>query len=149
VRQRPALRLRAPVTEQTPAPGPEVSPADERRLPIYEAVESDWFANHPKPFGGAAAAEDSWASPVDDGWLAAQAVVEPSSSGVTTSGLPVRVPRANLVPGAISGPEPAAPAPARSATAARDRLAGFQRGTSQGRAAASPAARPSGEDETS
>jgi signal transduction histidine kinase len=149
VRQRPALRLRAPVREQAPALGPEAGPADERRLPIYEAVESDWFANRHKQFGGAAAAEDSWASPVDKGWQAAQAVVEPSSSGVTTAGLPVRMPRANLVPGAISGPQPAVPAAARSAAAARDRLSGFQRGASQGRAVASAAANPGEEDKTS
>jgi hypothetical protein len=66
---------------------------------------------------------------------------------VTTSGLPVRVPRANLVPGAINGPQPAAPGPARSATAARDRLARLQRGTSEGRAAASTA--PGEGDQTS
>ena len=72
----------------------------------------------------------------------------PSSDGVTTAGLPVRVPRANLVPGAISGPPAAAAAP-RSATAARDRLAGLQRGTSLGREAAGAAAAPDGEDEIS
>ena len=149
MRQRPALRLRAPVPDQAPALGPEAGAADERRLPIYEAVESDWFANHHKQFSATAAAAGGWASPVDKGWHAAQAVVAPSLSGTTTAGLPVRVPRANLVPGAVSGPQPAAPAPARSATAARDRLARLQRGTSQGRTAASSAARPGGEDETS
>ena len=74
-------------------------------------------------------------SPADRGWHAARAVITPSSSGVTTVGLPVRVPRANLVPGAVSGPQAAVPAPARSAVAARDRLAGFQRGAVEGRTA--------------
>ena len=113
-------------------------PADERRLPIYEAVESDWFRNHRKAPGGTAAAEDSWAPAADAGWDAAQAVTEPSSGGVTTSGLPVRVPRANLVPGSISSPQPAATTPPRSASAVRDRLTGFRRGASQGRAAIKP-----------
>lgn len=148
VRQRPNLRLRAPVTDQVPAIELDVSPADERRLPIYEAVESDWFSDRPKQFGGTAAAEGGWASPVDEGWHAAKAVTAPSSSGVTTAGLPVRMPRANLVPGAISGPQAAAPAPARSATAARDRLAGFRRGAIQGRAV-SGAAHPGEEDQPS
>jgi signal transduction histidine kinase len=148
VRQRPDLRLRPLAQDQAPALGPEASPADERRLPIYEAVESDWFANRHKQSGGTVAAEDSWVSPVDEGWHAAQAVIAPSSSSVTTAGLPVRVPRANLVPGAASGSQPAAPGPARSATAARDRLAGLQRGAVEGRAAAG-AAHPRDQDMTS
>jgi len=155
VRQRPDLRLRPPAPDQAPALGPEAtpalgpaaSPADQRRLPIYEAVESDWFANRHKQSGGTVAAEDSWASPVDEGWHAAKAVTAPSSSGVTTAGLPVRVARANLVPGAISDPQPAALGSARSATAARDRLAGLQRGAVEGRAAAG-AAQPRKADTT-
>ena len=148
VRQRPDIRPRPSAQDQAPPLEPQASPADERRLPIYEAVESDWFSRR-KQFGGTAAADGSWAPRVDDGWRAAEAVIAPSSSGVTTSGLPVRVPRANLVPGAISGPQPTAPGPVRSATAARDRLAGFQRGTSEGRAAASAAPGPGDEGKTS
>ncbi len=148
VRQRPDIRPRPPAQDQAPAPGPQASPADERRLPIYEAVESDWFSRR-EQFGGTAAAEDGWEPRVDEGWRAAEAVIAPSSIGVTTAGLPVRVPRANLVPGAISGPQPTAPRSARSATAARDRLAGFQRGASEGRAAASAAPGPGDEGTTS
>ncbi|MGO8894080.1 MAG: ATP-binding protein [Streptosporangiaceae bacterium] len=148
VRQRPDIRPRPPAQDQAPAPGPQASPADERRLPIYEAVESDWFSRR-EQFGGTAAAEDGWEPRVDEGWRAAEAVIAPSSSGVTTAGLPVRMPRANLVPGAISGPQPTAPRSARSATAARDRLAGFQRGASEGRAAASAAPGPGDEGTTS
>ncbi|MGO9141388.1 MAG: ATP-binding protein [Streptosporangiaceae bacterium] len=147
VRQRPDIRPRPPAQDQAPAPGPQASPADERRLPIYEAVESDWFSRR-EQFGGTAAAEDGWEPRVDEGWRAAEAVIAPSSSGVTTAGLPVRMPRANLVPGAISGPQPTAPRSARSATAARDRLAGFQRGASEGRAAASAAPGPGDEGTT-
>jgi hypothetical protein len=79
-------------------------------------------------------------------------VLAPASDGVTTAGLPVRVPHANLVPGAVGRAQPgtAGPAgavrsadPVRSADAARNRLAGFQRGASRGRAAAG-----GGQDET-
>jgi hypothetical protein len=92
-----------------------------------------------------------WGAAADRGWDAAKTVLAPASSGVTTSGLPVRTPRANLVPGAAgrlpsggAGPVgPAGPAlPARSADAIRNRLAGFQQGASRGRAAAG------GQDET-
>ena len=110
-------------------------PAEERRLPIYEAVESDWFGSGRTQPGGSGAAAGGWTSPSDRGWRAAQAAVTPASSGTTTAGLPVRVPRANLVPGTIGAPQPDAAPPSRSASAIRDRLSGFQRGTSQGRAA--------------
>jgi len=69
----------------------------------------------------------------------------PTSGGVTLSGLPKRVPRANLVPGTV-GVDTAAPAPARSATKARDRLASFQQGIREGRAAAREGELPSDED---
>ena len=96
-----------------------------------------------------------WGAAADSGWDAAKTVLAPASSGVTTSGLPVRTPRANLVPGAAGrppsgGPGPAGPGdpagaagPARSADAIRNRLAGFQQGASRGRAAAG-----GGQDET-
>jgi hypothetical protein len=135
-------------------------PGEQRRLPIYEAVESDWFTSQGKQSGGAGSAEAGWGSPADSGWEAAKTVLAPASDGVTTAGLPVRVPHAHRGPGAAgraqpgptgaarpanaAGPSDAAgpsnaarPAnPARSADAARNRLAGFQRGASRGRAAA-------------
>jgi hypothetical protein len=128
------------------ASGAQSEPAENGRLPIYDAVESHWFGN--RQSGGSAAAEGGGASPAGRGWRAAKTVITPSSDGVTTAGLPVRVPRANLVPGAISGVS-AAPAAPRSATAARDRLSGLQRGIGQGRAAASATATPDGEDKAS
>ena len=124
--------------------------AGDRRLPIYDSVESDWFGNRRKQAGRSAAADIiGWTTPADPGWNAAQAAVSPASSGTTAAGLPVRSPRANLVPGTIgsgatgsgvtgsgpAGPGPDKPPIPRSASAVRDRLSGFQRGTSQGRAA--------------
>ena len=124
-------------------------PGEQRRLPIYEAVESDWFTIQDKQSGDAGSADAGWGSPADSGWEAAKTVLAPASDGVTTAGLPVRVPHANLVPGAAGRAQPGPtsavrPAdPARSADAARNRLAGFQRGASRGRAAAG-----GGQDET-
>jgi signal transduction histidine kinase len=128
---------------------------DEHRLPIFEAVESDWFRrgrpavgrptpeSEPEPSNG-------WAtSPADEGWRAAQAVSAPSSSGVTSAGLPKRVPQANLVPGAAGSVAGASPAttPSRSAAATRERFASFQRGVREGRAAAGQGESDDGEDE--
>jgi signal transduction histidine kinase len=115
-------------------PSPAEDPAGGRRLPIYEAVESDWFSTR-RTLSGAATAGCSWEAPADSGGDAARTVPAPAASGVTAAGLPVRAPRANLVPGAIGRPRPDATGPVRSADAARTRLAGFQRGASRGRAA--------------
>jgi signal transduction histidine kinase len=127
--------------------------ATENRLPIFEAVESDWFrrgrsgmGGWPGPDGGAGGAvstqpapEVTWATPSDQGWEAAAAVSTPSTGGMTSAGLPKRVPQANLVPGAAGSEaqEQAPAAPARSAAVTRERLASFQRGSREGRAAAS------------
>jgi signal transduction histidine kinase len=145
----------------TPADEVVVPPAEhttEYRLPIFEAVESDWFRRGRNSVGWApqeqAAEPESanWSSPADEGWQAAAAVAAaPSSSGVTSAGLPKRVPRANLVPG-TAGSETSsapAPAPARSASATRDRFASFQRGSKEGRAAASSDNSSAGEDDGS
>jgi signal transduction histidine kinase len=124
-------------------------PEQTRRLPIFDAVESNWFSGNSKApgrSGSTAAAGSGWVSPADEGWRVAQTVDSPSSGGETAAGLPRRSPNANLIPGAIPSTQPALPN--RSATAARDRLAGFQRGVTEGRAAASGTADPAGQDES-
>jgi hypothetical protein len=140
--------------------------AHDQRLPIFDSLESDWFRRSGKtltttttttaprpqgPKGGSsaeaatgaqpAAAQASWTSPADEGWRAAQVVASPAAGEMTSAGLPRRVPRANLVPGSVTsggdGQEPDTGAsPARSADAARSRMASFQRGVREGRAAA-------------
>ncbi len=128
---------------------PPAGPAGQgNRLPIFESVESDWFRrgrhSADRPNAAAAAAPETssntggWsASAADEGWRAAEASSKPASGGVTLSGLPKRVPRANLVPGTVgANAEPAAPAPVRSAAVTRQRFASFQRGVREARAAA-------------
>jgi signal transduction histidine kinase len=117
--------------------------------PIYDEVESHWFQSGRQAPGSSrqtTAVENGWSSPGDEGWQAAQTVDSPASDGSTAAGLPRRLPNANLVPGSISTKPPAAPP--RSAAAARDRLAGFQRGASEGRAAASETEDAGGKDES-
>jgi signal transduction histidine kinase len=130
-------------------------PGQEPRLPIFDSLESDWFrrsgttmtgpqrvlgSSAPQP--ASQASQGAWTSPADEGWRAAQVVASPAAGETTQAGLPRRVPRANLVPGSVGsgGPESqgaaAAEAPARSADAARSRMASFQRGVRDGRAAA-------------
>jgi signal transduction histidine kinase len=124
---------------------PAVSLREENRLPIFEAVESDWFRRGRPSVDWRDDGDDVdgvsegdvpsiWASVVDDGWRAAEAAVMPTSGGVTLAGLPRRVPQANLIPGTASD-APTIPAPIRSPAATRERFASLQRGMREGRAA--------------
>jgi signal transduction histidine kinase len=119
---------------------PASSLGEENRLPIFEAVESDWFRRGRPSVelpGMKGSAGFGWTSPGDAGWLAAEAAAVPTSGGTTLAGLPRRVPQANLVPGAVAESPARAPAPVRSASATRERFASLQRGIREGRAAAS------------
>jgi signal transduction histidine kinase len=155
------LPFRTPMTQPKSEiivpPTASAGAGEEHRLPIFESVESDWFrrgrhgasrAGQVNSVASSSTSSGGWTSPADEGWRAAEAAHVPTSGGVTLSGLPKRVPRANLVPGAVGAETAAAaaPAPARSATHARDRLASFQRGMREGRAAARDSDEPSGED---
>ncbi|WP_285708128.1 nitrate- and nitrite sensing domain-containing protein [Microtetraspora sp. NBRC 16547] len=140
-----------------PLPAIRNSPMEdqpEEFLPIFAAVESDWFKkvepgteetekDSGKEFDTAEARQ--WSSPADAGWQAAKAASDPSLGGVTSSGLPKRVPKANLVPGSASAiassgvsaaPAPPPPAPSLSPDRVRNRLSSFQQGIRQGRAVA-------------
>jgi len=145
-----SVNAAAPATNGDAAampPGVKVPPPatvpEENRLPIFESVESDWFrrgrlgtdwpgATVPRQ----APASAGWSSPADEGWQAAEVAHAPVSAGTTRAGLPKRVPKANLVPGGVSTPAGPAQPPSRSAAQARDRLASFQQGIRDGRAAA-------------
>jgi signal transduction histidine kinase len=141
----------APLNSEThPADGVViVPPAESRRLPIFDAVEARWFSGREVlgSSGVSATVGSRWSSPADEGARAAATVDTPIAGAPTSAGLPKRLPNANLVPGAIPNTQPVAPLN-RSAPAARDRFAGFQRGASQGRTAASEVADPGGEDES-
>jgi len=128
-----------------------VNPAEERRLPIFEAVESSWFngaRRGPDSARTAVNAGGQWSSPADEGWRAAQTAESPAAGSPTEAGLPRRLPNANLVPGTIPGSQPPADMPSRSPVDIRNRLAGFQRGVAEARAAASEAGKPAEENES-
>jgi signal transduction histidine kinase len=134
-----------PIRREVVVP-PAATVGQGNRLPIFESVESDWFrrgrhsadrpANAAASASAAAESAPSWTSPADEGWRAAEAVSKPASGGVTLSGLPKRVPKANLVPGTAGANAQAAPTPARSASVTRQRFASFQKGVREARAAA-------------
>ncbi|MDP4504588.1 sensor histidine kinase [Nonomuraea turcica] len=120
--QRPGFEF----TDGEPAaagPMPSVPPASagDDYLPIFAAVESAWFGR-----------DKSWSSTkADEGWSAAEAVVEPVRGESTAAGLPKRVPKANLVPGSAdtsSAPKGVTPMPSVSPDRVRNRLSSFQQG---------------------
>lgn len=77
--------------------------------------------------------EQDWNSAADRGWKAARTAAEPLAGGLTTSGLPKRVPKANLVPGTAPKPENFKQMPTRSADHVRNRFSGLQKGVRDGR----------------
>nr|WP_206322749.1 nitrate- and nitrite sensing domain-containing protein [Streptomyces sp. HNM0575] len=77
------------------------------------------------------------ASPNDERWRRAEQVRQPAAGGVTTSGLPRRVPRANLVAGTAQQQSSAQAGPqvSRAPDDVRGRLTNLRRGIQQGRQA--------------
>ncbi|OEV28142.1 hypothetical protein AN220_02520, partial [Streptomyces nanshensis] len=87
---------------------------------------------------GGPAADESWgASPNDERWRRAEQLRQPAAGGVTTSGLPRRVPRANLVAGTAQQQSSAQAGPqvSRAPDDVRGRLTNLRRGIQQGRQA--------------
>ncbi|MFI5754080.1 nitrate- and nitrite sensing domain-containing protein [Streptomyces sp. NPDC051569] len=84
-----------------------------------------------------AGATSSWrTSPNDELVRQAERVKKPAAGGITTSGLPRRVPRANLVPGtAQEQNNQAGPQVSRAPADVRGRLTNLRRGIQQGRQA--------------
>ncbi|MFC5892748.1 nitrate- and nitrite sensing domain-containing protein [Streptomyces ramulosus] len=75
-------------------------------------------------------------SPNDETWRQAEQIRQPAAGGVTTSGLPRRVPRANLVAGtAQQQPAQSGPQVSRAPSDVRGRLTSLRRGIQQGRQA--------------
>ncbi|MGH8794936.1 MAG: hypothetical protein ACRDXX_20125 [Stackebrandtia sp.] len=123
------------------APGPDMLSAPPIELPaeledadddllIFSQARSAWFKGPAVDEPG-----KDWSTPADEGWRAAAAVASSDSpAGETTgSGLPRRVPQANLVPGsAILADAPPAPI-VRDATTLASRTAGYFRGWSRAR----------------
>ena len=136
-----------------------------------DSTVSDWFRSSrssatgatgnggtpeaaPQAADGRPSGTDGWAQ----GRHAAQIVADPVHGDQTAAGLPVRVPRANLLPGSAGGGRragngvssrpgdnhqaqaPAAARPPRSPDMARTRLSGFQRGVRRAKDQTTPRA---------
>ncbi|MGP3688671.1 nitrate- and nitrite sensing domain-containing protein [Streptomyces sp. IBSNAI002] len=79
----------------------------------------------------------AWRSRNDERWQQAGKLREPKAGGVTPSGLPRRVPKANLVEGAAETTPQGGPQVSRAPEDVRGRLSNLRRGVQQGRSAGS------------
>ncbi|MFD0719188.1 nitrate- and nitrite sensing domain-containing protein [Streptomyces globosus] len=76
-----------------------------------------------------------WRSKNDERWQQAGKLREPKAGGVTPSGLPRRVPKANLVEGSAETTPQGGPQVSRAPEDVRGRLSNLRRGVQQGRSA--------------
>ncbi len=98
----------APVVSAAPISVSPVSASPVSASPV--SASPDRFAGQPaRRIDSPAAAvpkprpavEDRWRTTADDGWQRAMAAAAPPDAGSTRSGLPIRVPQAQLVPGGV------------------------------------------------
>ncbi|MBA2944738.1 sensor histidine kinase [Streptomyces himalayensis] len=81
--------------------------------------------------------DDDWRSANDERWQRAGSLRKPKAGGVTPSGLPRRVPRANLVEGTAEQTPQGGPQVSRAPEEIRGRLSNLRRGVERGRNAGS------------
>nr|WP_237557981.1 nitrate- and nitrite sensing domain-containing protein [Streptomyces sp. SID5470] len=90
-------------------------------------------ASAPESNGGG----DIWRSANDARWQQASQLRKPKAGGVTSSGLPRRVPKANLIEGAAEATNQGGPQVSRAPEDVRGRLSNLRRGVQRGRNAGS------------
>ncbi|MCF3131574.1 nitrate- and nitrite sensing domain-containing protein [Streptomyces olivochromogenes] len=81
--------------------------------------------------------DNGWRSANDERWQQASQLRKPKAGGVTSSGLPRRVPKANLVEGAAETTPQGGPQVSRAPEDVRGRLSNLRRGVQRGRNAGS------------
>ncbi|SNY51903.1 nitrate- and nitrite sensing domain-containing protein [Paractinoplanes atraurantiacus] len=129
----PAAAPASPAPAPAPAPAapapvsPPPPPAPKPEKPAPTATGH----NGPSVPRQRPAEEDRWKTAADDGWKRAMAAAEPVDAGTTRSGLPKRVPQAQLVPGGVQ-PGPKAQN-RRSPDEVRGLLSAYHRGVQRGR----------------
>jgi hypothetical protein len=83
-----------------------------------------------------AAPTSSWRTAADEGWARASRAADPAAGGTTRSGLPKRVPQAQLVPGGVEN-KSSRDRTRRSPDEVRGLLSAYHRGVQRGRSAGS------------
>jgi hypothetical protein len=118
------------ITTSRPAPRPAEMPAP-TGLPVRAGAAATGQGSPPPAYGDGARRGESWQTSADDGWRAASAATEVPVAETTQTGLPKRVPMAQLVPGGVE--KPAASVQRRTPEAVRGLLSAYHRGVQRGR----------------
>ncbi|MFE0591161.1 nitrate- and nitrite sensing domain-containing protein [Micromonospora echinospora] len=113
-----------PVAVVPPVPAPVAEPT-----PIPAPVAQAEPTPAPAPTG-----TDGWRTAADEGWSRAVKAAEPAAAGTTRSGLPKRVPQAQLVPGGVE-PKGSRASTRRTPDEVRGLLSAYHRGVQRGRTA--------------
>ncbi|MET4926826.1 nitrate- and nitrite sensing domain-containing protein [Streptomyces sp. PSRA5] len=129
----------ARVSDQ-PAPSPEAQRTNE--------TDETYAPAAPQPQNGQSEANgpDDWRSTNDDRWQRAEKLKEPKAGGITPSGLPRRVPKANLIEGTAEATPQTGPQVSRAPEDVRGRLSNLRRGVQRGRNAGAGNAGAAGTD---
>ncbi|MGI5357663.1 nitrate- and nitrite sensing domain-containing protein [Streptomyces sp. CA-252508] len=110
--------------QQAPAPQQQrQAPQPEQTQPVQRVSQSSSEDN----------GSEGWRSTNDERWQRAEKLREPKAGGVTPSGLPRRVPKANLVEGTAEQTPQGGPQVSRAPEDVRGRLSNLRRGVQQGR----------------
>ncbi|WP_329258256.1 nitrate- and nitrite sensing domain-containing protein [Streptomyces sp. NBC_01478] len=137
---------------ERPGPGPSaVHALTDAGLPRRGSAASGANGSKPAQQGPSASAPESkvdvfgtasangstgttdWRSANDERWQQASALKKPKAGGVTSSGLPRRVPKANLVEGTAESTPQGGPQVSRAPEDIRGRLSNLRRGVQRGR----------------
>ncbi|MBW4703241.1 sensor histidine kinase [Micromonospora sp. RL09-050-HVF-A] len=134
----------APAAPQAPAatgpvpPAPTAASTFGTTAPAAPTTASTFGTTPPAapeaPAGPPAADADAWRTAADEGWTRASQAAEPANAGTTRSGLPKRVPQAQLVPGGIE-PKEGRDRSRRTPDEVRGLLSAYHRGVQRGRTA--------------
>ncbi|MFF0741905.1 nitrate- and nitrite sensing domain-containing protein [Streptomyces sp. NPDC004111] len=117
----------APRAPQEPAP----QAAPRAQLPQPPSAAADSAPQDGAGQGGEGDGE--WRTSNDERWQRAEKLKDPKAGGVTPSGLPKRVPKANLVEGAAEQTPQGGPQVSRAPEDVRGRLSNLRRGVQRGR----------------
>ncbi|MEV7102381.1 sensor histidine kinase [Streptomyces atroolivaceus] len=105
---------------------------EQRQRPQQEQPQAQQQTEH-----GDGEGPEDWRSANDERWERAEKLRDPKAGGITPSGLPRRVPKANLVEGTAEQTQQGGPQVSRSPEDVRGRLSNLRRGVLRGRTAGS------------
>ncbi|MBD0671710.1 hypothetical protein BU198_13615, partial [Streptomyces sp. CBMA156] len=122
--------------EFRPSAEEQQAPESRPQQPQAQQAQPQQAPQQPQPEQQPGTGDAPWRpSANDERWRRAEQVREPSTSGVTMSGLPRRTPQANLVSGTAEASPLTGPQVSRAPEEVRGRLTNLRRGIQQGRRA--------------